>query len=63
MDPEVLRAPDRLSDQILRMTEVGCLVCVYQPHLAQCYSRSRRIALMLHTSLILERLESQFLTI
>ena len=24
MDPEVFRAPDRLPDQILRITEVGC---------------------------------------
>ena len=24
MDPGVFRAPDRLPDQILRMTEVGC---------------------------------------
>ena len=26
MDPEVFRAPNRLLDQILRMTEVGCYV-------------------------------------
>ena len=25
MDPEVFRAPDRLPDQILRMTEEGCV--------------------------------------
>ena len=25
MDPEILRAPERLPDQILRMTEVGCI--------------------------------------